>query len=823
MGRWLLPTGSASVQARALVVGIAGLLTVSATLVGLAGIIISPANLLNFRDSVNAGYAEIAVLFVVAIVLAPAAVFRTRNRARTEQLLTDSAAPSRHWDRATIQFDAVLAGSMLAGVFYFPLGALACFGLALILRAALVARRVRRGVPDARYVAVLQAFSSLVSCAVAYAIVLPLTPVIIAGGSFVPFLVAGAAAMYAGLGVNAVDRWVRGNRAPWSLALDVLDPRRLIIAAVSATFAWLVILCSSIADAWGDQVASIFVGIGAFFGAWILLWLVSLLVWRFEAMRILRRWSEHQARVVARIADGTLDPSLAARAGVAIVGRISMSVFGADRVAVRRGSGDITAFGVSGDGVDVSATLAGRHREWRLQSDPLAARPDWIYLADLNWPGRFLVRTRFVPEWFRAIALETLVVPDVADVRSGGRSAFSELFDEATGLPSRTAFLGSIAQLRTRCDARPAGSLAIAVYGIDDFGSMGHTALGRELLSRLTGELSVEFAEIERFVAYEAPGRVWIAVLGSDVRESIARFHAVRESADIRRLVSMGTAVYQVDAIDECDLIDIAEERLGIDASVNGAEGYGGATLLDLASDLRAAADEGAVESFVTPITSVDRRTSDAVLVSLSWPHRFGSADLSDPDAFMKAVNRQVPAARIAAELLCESTHLALADLDFVGGDQAMALVAMPSVLLHPEAGKDALPNIVAGEFDRIEAARTVLLFDTVPKGSGQVLRMLVDRGFKIAVTSGAVATASPADLAGWQRWGVVLNSHLLDGPRGVDSLAIQQSITALAGAETRVVGEISRGIDPAILRAQQIEWVLDMRRTREQGLDLAS
>ncbi len=50
-------------------------------------------------------------------------------------------------------------------------------------------------------------------------------------------------------------------------------------------------------------------------------------------------------------------------------------------------------------------------------------------------------------------------------------------------------------------------------------------------------------------------------------------------------------------------------------------------------------------------------------------------------------------------------------------------IVSLPSILLDPEAGELALPNLVTPFLDRRECARTVILIDAVPVGAGQALR----------------------------------------------------------------------------------------------------
>jgi hypothetical protein len=106
--------------------------------------------------------------------------------------------------------------------------------------------------------------------------------------------------------------------------------------------------------------------------------------------------------------------------------------------------------------------------------------------------------------------------------------------------------------------------------------------------------------------------------------------------------------------------------------------------------------------------------------------------------------------------------------------------------------------------------ARTIVMFDTVPTGAGQALRLLSDRGLQIAVTAAAAAAAEPADLFGWQRWGVVFPQHVIQGPAGVDGLTIQQTVSAIASHDTRLIGVADQWADPRELTEHNVGWRID-------------
>ncbi len=128
------------------------------------------------------------------------------------------------------------------------------------------------------------------------------------------------------------------------------------------------------------------------------------------------------------------------------------------------------------------------------------------------------------------------------------------------------------------------------------------------------------------------------------------------------------------------------------------------------------------------------------------------------------------------------------AEADALGHDDLPVIVSLPPILLHPDAGDLSLPQLVTSFLDARECARTVILVDTVPAGGGRALRLLSERGLQIAVTSPAAAGAEPSDLFGWLRWGVFFPQHVVNGASGIDGLTIQQTTSAIATQQTRLI-----------------------------------
>ena len=210
------------------------------------------------------------------------------------------------------------------------------------------------------------------------------------------------------------------------------------------------------------------------------------------------------------------------------------------------------------------------------------------------------------------------------------------------------------------------------------------------------------------------------------------------------------------------------------------------------------------------PITDLDTGSTRALIVSTGWQRTFGSLDLAKPDAFRTLVNRQAELAAQATRIVLERLRAVFAEADALGYGDLPVLVSLPSILLNPDAGELALPNLVTPFLDRRECARMVVLVDAVPVGGGQALRLLSDRGVNIAMTAAAAAGADPTDLFGWQRWAIFFPTHVVQGPGGVDGLTIQQTASAIATHDTRLIAIADERADTRQLALHNIHWGVD-------------
>ncbi|MEK9809156.1 MAG: hypothetical protein VW362_01835, partial [Candidatus Nanopelagicales bacterium] len=84
---------------------------------------------------------------------------------------------------------------------------------------------------------------------------------------------------------------------------------------------------------------------------WLLMWMMSVSLWRTDAQRTMRRWSQHQTDLLGRIADGSLNPDLVRRASLATTARMALSIFGATNalVTLRRPDGSIVRYQATRD------------------------------------------------------------------------------------------------------------------------------------------------------------------------------------------------------------------------------------------------------------------------------------------------------------------------------------------------------------------------------------------------------------------------------------------------------------------------------------------
>jgi hypothetical protein len=335
---------------------------------------------------------------------------------------------------------------------------------------------------------------------------------------------------------------------------------------------------------------------------------------------------------------------------------------------------------------------------------------------------------------------------------------------------------------------------------------------------------------------------MWLALGGGPIiRNGIALLRGLQEhinehgsvpsaklDVDVHVAVSFGYAAHQVDEFSLEGLMTAALRRLAIDQgsrdpfTVENLVAYDirpedivGAlespiTAIDTLELLRADAPvEEAFNSRFSPVTHVDSGAIEALLLTVGWRRAFGSLDLADPEAFLSLVGRQPALAAEATAVLLEHVGAGLAQADELGYRDTPILVAMPSILLHPDAGELALPNLITPRLDRRQCARTVLLFDTVPPGAGQALRLISDRGVHLAVTAAAAAGTEPGDLFGWPRWAIVFPRHVVQSPSGVDGMTVQQTVSAIATSQTRLIGIADQAADMRDLARHGIIWTI--------------
>ena len=869
LGAWLhpasaLPRHSAAESRLRLRVGVVGavciVLGAAALAWSLGSVFLDVANGQLATSPLVVASLPASLALVIVSVFVPQALFRTRNAALTEQVLRNPSAPFQPWRSTTITFNAILVGAMVAGLYFEPMISLAFFGLFLTARVIFRSRRALANDPNARFHGLFYAASVAIVGAAAYAVVHPFAASVIVQRSIIPLVLAAIVALYLELAINAVQRWVNSSGAPWSVLRDAIDIRRIIVALVSAAIAWLVCIVAELGpQIWPAQpdLGGSLAGLGCFLAAWLILWVVSVQMWRRDAQRTLMRWGRHQAEILSRMADGSLDPELAARAAVAITGRMAISVFGATQalVLLDNGRGGISRQFVSAGlydnapPTDARSLSAVRHETFPLYAVPGHPNSSSITVGGWLPTGWFMIRSAGIVEHFRELATSALLTPVIAEEGDRLAHAFDLLFDTTYRWPSMTAFEQAVERMRTQVETNPQTlSLIVGVYSIDDFGALSGGRFEQAAVAQVARLASgfQEFAGHELFIAYEAPGRLWLALTGGPmIRSGIALLRdlqrhindhgavpSARMDIDVHVSVSFGYAVYQVDDFSLEGLLGAATERLSIDENARNPFAVDSiltydikpediigapespATTVDVAEALaRDRSSAQAARIFPTtclPVTTLDRSRTIALDLQTGWDHTIGGLALLDPREFERLSNRQANLAAEATGVLLDRTKEALTSLASAGLTDLPVMVAMPSILLHPENGHLALPNLMTPYLDRFECARTIALFDTVPVGGGQALQLLADRGVKIAVTAAAAATADPGDLYGWQRWAIVLPPRMVSGPHGVDGLLIQQTVSAIASSETRLIAVTDRPLDSGALEEYGISWVLD-------------
>lgn len=869
IGSWLHPAtehrprsrAQQQVQRRA---GVTGTIYIAMglipTLIALAVVLVAGVEPVPGNADLSNAIVPGALLLVAISVFAPQAIFRAQSAARIRKILDNPTSAQRPWASSTITFNAVLVGALLAGVFIQGVLALALFGLALAIRVIMDSTRNIDEDPNARFHSLTKNFTIGFIGVVAFVVTEPLVPPVGVIPPVWPFLTAALIAMYVGLILNIITRWVDGNSSAWSFARDAVDSRRIIVALVSALIAWLTTASGTWAEEFiedGGDAQGVLVGLAVFLVSWALLWLASLELWRREAMKTLALWAQHQTEVVGRLADGSLDPELAERAALRTTTRMAISVFGATRAlsVVSHHDGRITDDFIAVDEyenappTDRRSLTGSKTLTMRLYPEPGHSSASGVTVGGWLRPGSFLVRNDTIVQRFTNLATQSLLVPVVASDDRRLASAFDEMFTDLNRWPSMAAFAEATSRLQALADASPESrSLVVAVYSIDDFGALAggkfeHVAVGQVMRLALGNP---NFAGHDMFLAYDDPGRIWIALGGGPViRSSIdvlrelqtyINNHGAIPSAkldvDVHVSVAFGYAAHQVDDF-TCDgLIALARERLLSDqgardpfavenvsiheitpeAIIESAETP--VTAVDMLALLREdltrhnEGDSPRFSTSIAPIVNVHSDDVDALCAKTAWPRTIGHVDVSDPDIFFTTVSRNSDTAAAAMAVYLTEAKRLLRRASLVDSNVPL-LVWAPSVLINPDAGENSLANLISPTLDLTEVARTVLVFDTIPTHSGESLRSIADRGVKIAVTAGAAAAADSVDLYGWPRWGVVFPQHIIQGPSGVDSLMVQQTVSAIAGGDTKLIAVADRSVDLRDLAALHIDYVM--------------
>jgi hypothetical protein len=806
---------------------------------------------------------EAATFLVLVSVFAPQAIFRTRSAALTRQVLDNPTSPIPPWRTTIITFDAVLVGAMLSGLYFEAELSLLFFGMALVIRVMVTSRRALEADPNARFHNMTQAWTTAATGGVAFAIVKPLSGLVSLDGSIAPLVLAALVAMYVGLVFNAIERWVNADRGKWAFARDAVDLRRIIVAIVSAVIAWTVAVM-------GEQVGGMFTstdtaagtlaGLGTFLAAWLLLWFVSIQMWTRDAMRTLRLWADHQSEVMGRLADGSLSAELAARASIPITARIAASVFGATKamVVLDNGRGRVTTHLVAVDRYANSPQPEARdvlvEPSMRMEVYPAPDHPNMtsITVAGWLWTGWFTTRSSRIVGTFTELASASLLAPIIAANDDLVGHAFDTMFDSVNRWPTLSAFEQAVDHMQRRADDNPhTDSLILGVYAIDEFGALEGGRFEQAAVAQVM-RLAMghpDFAGHDMFYSYEKPGRVWVALSGGpiirngigvlrDLQQFINEHGSVpsaRLDVDVHVSVSFGYAAHQVDEFTCTGLMIAALNRLAIDQSsrdpftvenlitydITPEDITGEAStpvtavnVLNLLVSDNATTTASPFTTRFVPVCDVVSGRTEAVLAEIGWHRSFGSLDMSDANAFLTLVNRQRRLAAEATRIIIERLQNVFAEADHLGLEQLPIIVRVPASLLHPDAREYALPNLITPTLDRRECSRTVLLFNTVPSGAVQALRVLTDRGLNIAVTAAAAAAADPTDLLGWQRWGILFPQHVIQGPNGIDALTVQQTASAIATHGTRLIGIADQFADPRDLVEHSITWTIDPAQT---------
>lgn len=791
-------------------------------------------------------------LLILFSVLAPQASFRTRQAAWTRMIFNDTRSMVPSWQRSTVQFDALLVGAILAGLFFPASITIAAFGWALLLKVIVSTRRSLPYDPNARFQSLVVAWVSGMTALVGYVVIAILGTPLTMDSSPLPIVVAVLAAIYAGLGFDALQRWATLASERWAFVRDALDLQRLLVAAVIATVTWSTAMAGDIVgnsvDTGGDLLGSA-VGIAVLIGSWLALWLLSVLAWRRDAEHVLAAWRKQQAEVLRRIAEGSLSSELAARAALPTATRVAVAIFGASQAravvslpdGTRRSSMATAELSRNGLPAELVNVEYAPQRRIPLGSPDGLGTTGSILIVHWLTVGGFVLRSKSIVAEFAELASLGVLAPVVSQDYLSPRRAFETMFHTDHRWPSLAAFDEAVNGLALQADQAPQStSLILGVFEIDDFGALAggkfeQTAVAQVVRLTLGND---DFTGREMFVAYEEPGRLWVALLGGPViRQGIGQLTALQQrindhgsvtsrrvDIDVTVSVSLGYATYQVDAVSTCDLRDLALQRLAADHSTRQAllgetlsswdftpEDITGqfATPLTTGDLLASLRDHrptpGAFAEHLAPIHAPADDNPIALLLRPGWPDAPGDLDLSHPMRFLDLAERQLD---IAVEYLT-GTIEAMKRLIAATPNSTIPIVAYaPARLLHPDSAAAAIPNIAGRLFDRIEASRAVFAFRSLPAGGGQAASLLVDRGIRIALEGTAANDLDSNDLTGWPRWGLLL--PVVDGvASGLDALSVNQMSTALASHETRLIAEVTATTDQRRLTSQGIDLVV--------------
>jgi hypothetical protein len=799
----------------------------------------------------------VAALLLVAIsVFAPQAIFRTGATSSARRILTSPSVPIQPWAATTIRFNAVLVGAMLGGLYVQPSVALILVAVAYLVR-MLVLNRVSGG-HDAniRYHLLHHSWSMLIMSVVAYAIVRPLSSEVINNHSVIPLLLAAIVSMYVGLGMDAIDRWARMDKAGWLIVREAVDGRRLLVAVVSAGIAWLVTIAGNGASMLmgdGNATLPIVTALIVFIACWLLLWIASISVWRAEAERTLRLWGTHQVEIATRLADGSLAPDLAAKAALPTTSRMAIVIFGASQALTVHDDGRSRpqrhlAFADRHERIprvvpESSVLLSGLRVP--VYSSNSSANASSVTIWGCLAPGWFGAQSKALLQKFSELATTTMVTPMLTQANDHQALAYDSMFDQTNHWPNMNALLQSLNHMAARFDRSPhLASLVLGVYGIDEFpaiagGRYEHAAIGHVMRAALANPA---FTSFDVFVAYENPGRIWVALSGGPViRNSIQLLRDLQEGInnqlrgastnmdlDIFVSVSFGYAAHQVDDLTTEGLAQTALDRLAVDQAARNPFTVPDFSTLDIRPEQVHDVDAMPVtvenlldglradrhtQRFITELTAIRRPSDDSVeglLIGVGWARQYRHFDMRVPENFLKAMNRQIHLAALAAQIQLDVLIAAMSDLDAAGLPASTCLIRMPSILLNPDAGDLSLPNLVVPVLDLATSVRTVLVFEELPSGAGQAVRMLVDRGIQVAVTAAAAAGAESADLVGWPRWGIILPPSVVQSTTGVDNLTIQQTSSACATQMTRLIAVTSGPLDRETAMSNGIALTID-------------